>query len=312
MTRHSETPWAWETPHTLLCDHHRTDGRPLCPNCLKQLHQALTDLPATLHQLEVARRRDIAFTDHGTRHRNTNESPLPWDNTAATHHQTITHTLTKWAQTRSGRPQGLNRLLRHPEATQHIQTLTAALTAARHHIDRPADLHLIGYCPDCDNELWAERTHTTTQCPQCGTHWDTQTLKQWALHTAPNLMLPTSDILTALPHLTRRRLHHWINTQGITREPRTIPTWNPTTQTITTHTRWVYRLGDILTLDALTTNTLTTNQAATYLGLHPQHIRRLTAQGQLTPTNTHRSNPNRYTRQELDQWATTRRRKTQP
>jgi hypothetical protein len=151
------------------CDHPVPDAY-ICSHHTRQLEQALGDIPATIHQLNLTLAKQTRYADRTER--GSSEQPLPMDPAASAASSELRHHLCNWvtiiAETR-GIPlpaaavyhPGMDTLARwmlaHVEWLRHhehghvaVEELTADMRTARRVIDVPANRTTfpVGPCPE--------------------------------------------------------------------------------------------------------------------------------------------------------------------
>lgn len=133
-------------------------------------------------------------------------------------------------------------LRHHAAAAEAFDELHAAITTARHVIDRPPDRWYAGPCDHCHADLYAKTAATTVACPNCGVRYDVHARRSWLLDAAEDVLAPAVEIARALTTLavpvTDGSIRGYVHRKRLT------------VRTHDTTGRPLYRLGDVLDLVA--------------------------------------------------------------
>lgn len=228
----------------------------ICNTCTHRLQVALADTPELLDELDIdltrQARRGIQVGGRSS------EAPLPFDPHASHTRDVLTSTLRTWCLVLAGDILGeppidadlsptladhIDQVRQHPEAGQLVDEITAAVTAARDHLDTTtrAPSILAGNCPTCEHTVYAREGSHVARCrtPDCDSTVDVAEWRQRARQSLPTQELPMADLLRALHVL------------GHDTPPGTVKSWihrDRLTPSNTREGRPVYRVADALAL----------------------------------------------------------------
>lgn len=229
-----------------------------CPDCWKQLDQALGDTAALADELDTTISRQ---TRNGSRSGpRSAETPLPF-NLAASEALTLLHA-TLWPWVREGlaaHPEtplpnpsirGLASALlwlapwlhHHPNGHEAVEEILYAIEQARRAIDRAPDMIYAGVCgtQGCGTELYAVQGHPAVSCPVCGAVREVHVWRRTQLEAAADQLLTLSDLTRAVAEsgdstISRKRLQNWVDRGRLIRSGNVGGTAT-------------YRVGDVLDL----------------------------------------------------------------
>jgi len=204
-----------------VCEHgHVSPDHYVCWQCAGRFRNRIHDLPDLMHELELVITRQTRYTD---KQRITGgETPLPFnahasevahvtrmtilvhvDEIARTRNETIPQT---WATIEQYLRNQTGWLTTHPDGAQRIDEIIASIDEATRAIDRPRERRYIGTCGalietdgtpiDCPEELYT--AFDATQCPRCGTPWNTETRQTEMLDRLRNHLMPAADLARTL------------------------------------------------------------------------------------------------------------------
>lgn len=248
--------WRVETPEATRCDH--TTNGTLCPACDLLLDNLLADLPYIVHELGIAQRKAQHFAPRG--HHRGNHLPCPTEDCPGTlkptneqwqcthcGHQVEFESALPWNNAASACLRSIR--LMEAERNHDRPNLLAALSslAARGHkvIERPDNQLYLGACPDCSQDMYAERGEPVT-C-ECGHHTTWEAHHEYLLDRLEDRLMTVAEIVTlyqaAGQSISRDRVNYVVRCRRIPTQQLTMAKWRGVlgmrTEPIT-----VVRLGD--------------------------------------------------------------------
>lgn len=255
-----------------LCSNTVPPGMFVCGDCANELAVALLFVAHTGHALEAAYLKQQRFSTQRLGRANVDESPVPWNEKAASARDELLRTLTEAADAIATKRQlfrplntweALGRWLAEqvswmraqPDGPDMHRHLIDRLRAADRVVDAPSMRAFVGRCPTeiadddgntttCDTELWAPpgRYTSDVKCRACGTAHPIADRRRSLLGRADDMLLPRTDLARALSgfgvEITPKQLENWttrgrLSTHGYTN---------------TRPGRPLYRVGDVLDL----------------------------------------------------------------
>jgi hypothetical protein len=270
-------PWRglnWkQEPLIVSCQHDHGDAT-LCPPCVVELRDVLSDIPALLHDLDVAIVRDARFVQHGSQRgkvrqptdkRRQDEARLDFNDTASNTKRRLTNVLQAAVDQGMAPPSTpadvarhihahLGKLAKWEQAADLARDITAAVARAHKVIDAPPSLWYYGPCPDCGHDIYQERitvhdrtSHVTCPQPECTYSEKPQDHNRRQLDAGEDRMLTVGELVSAITSagepVTRGQINGWIRRDGLPREERSLTQW--VDGRLVSRPVWVYRLGDV-------------------------------------------------------------------
>ncbi len=243
------------------CGRALPDTAIMCNACRTKLDQALGDIAALWHDLELAIARQTRMGGDSEGRRSA-EKPLPYDPAASEVAWIVTNTIGAWVthvvEHRPANPPtkppgasltghqagwllGATQWLSYrPEASEAFSELHDAHRALIKAIDRPADLLFSGPCPNDGGDLYCKPDAPTVTCTTCATEYGVNERRTWLLAAADDHLAHASLIAKAVTNLgqpvTRQTISRWVMrgrllAHGLDRDGREM-----------------YRVGDVLDL----------------------------------------------------------------
>lgn len=230
-------PWAgltpdWE-PAIIHCRHDH--DQPLCPDCTTTWIHVLSDIPALLHDLDLAITKGVRFVQHGQRKTSEarpDEAPVDFNPAAADARQRIIDALDQTAADLAGIHPGpptaiawqlrvqARRLAWRDDTPAHARTISTAVARAHRVIDAPKDLVYYGPCPTCGDEIWLERLReddrepVTCPNPACAYRARLTAHQLQQLDLNHEKLMTVSELVSAITSagetVTRDQINGWI------------------------------------------------------------------------------------------------------
>ncbi len=211
------------------CDRPVADGY-VCMRCAHTLEQALGDIPAVVHQLNLTLAKAGRFSARNERVGS--ETPLPLDPRASQAASNLRAHLVGWVRLvaeERGLPLPADTLdamsrfllanvewLRHHEAGHeavaelahsHVhgpeRSCSGDICVIMRLIDRPAERWYAGPCTagDCGADLYASAEKGNVDCRDCGATYDVAARRAWLLTEAEDVLATTTEVCRALATL---------------------------------------------------------------------------------------------------------------